>query len=445
MALKYFGTDGFRGRANVGLTVDHAFKIGRFVGWYYGLRLGRKTKVVLGKDTRRSSYMYENALIAGLVASGADAYALRVTTTPSVSYVVRHGDFDCGIMITASHNPFHDNGIKLIDGGGYKMSPEVLEQVEAYIDGKTEIPLATGEGIGRAVDYVEGRVRYTESLIESAPFSLEGYRVALDCANGSSTPIAPEVFRRLGAEVHVIADEPNGFNINLACGSTHIERLQAFVREEGLDVGFAYDGDADRCIAVDEYGNVCDGDTIMYVCGAHMAETGELADNTVVTTVMSNIGLYKALDRLGLSYERTDVGDKYVSACMQEHDYSLGGEQSGHVIFSKYAAAGDGISTSLRVIQTMVETGKSLAELHKPLTIYPQLLKNVEVEDKHAVMESPVVKEAVAAVEQALEGDGRALVRASGTEPLVRVMVEAPTMEQCEEQVNNVISAINSL
>ncbi len=443
--MKYFGTDGFRGLANVGLTVDHAFKIGRFVGWYYGLRLDRKTKVVIGKDTRRSSYMFENALVAGLVASGADAYALRVTTTPSVSHVVRHGDFDCGIMITASHNPFHDNGIKLIDSGGYKMSPDVLEKVEFYIDGEFEVPLACGEQIGRAVDYVEGRVRYTESLIESAPFSLEGYRIGLDCANGAATPIAPEVFRALGAEVHVIADEPNGFNINLACGSTHIERLQAFVREEGLDVGFAYDGDADRCIAVDEYGNVCDGDTIMYVCGTHMAEKGELKDNTVVTTVMSNIGLYKALEARGLTYEKTDVGDKYVSACMTEHDYSLGGEQSGHVIISQYAAAGDGINTSLRVIQTMVETGKTLSELHEPLTIYPQLLKNVAVEDKHAVMESAVVREAVAGVERALEGDGRALVRASGTEPLVRVMVEAPTMELCERHVNDVIAAIESL
>lgn len=443
--MKYFGTDGFRGLANVGLTVDHAFKIGRFIGWYYGLRLDRKTKVVIGKDTRRSSYMFENALMAGLVASGADAYALRVTTTPSVSYVVRHGDFDCGIMITASHNPFHDNGIKLIDSGGYKMSPEILEQVESYIDGELEVPLACGEQIGRAVDYVEGRVRYTEALVESAPFSLEGCRVGLDCANGAATPIAPEVFRQLGAEVHVIGDGPNGFNINMACGSTHIERLQAFVREEGLDVGFAYDGDADRCIAVDEYGNVCDGDAIMYVCGAHLAAKGELPDNTVVTTVMSNIGLYKALERLGLSFETTDVGDKYVSACMTEHGYGLGGEQSGHVIFSAYSAAGDGINTSLRMMQVMVETGKPLSELTEPLTIYPQLLKNIQVADKHAVMESPVVKEATAAVSTALEGDGRALVRASGTEPLVRVMVEAPTMELCERYVNEVIAAIESL
>lgn len=443
--MKYFGTDGFRGRANEELTVDHAFKIGKFVGWYYGLRQGRKTKAVIGKDTRRSSYMYENALVAGLVASGADAYVLRVTTTPSVSYVVRHGDFDCGIMITASHNPYHDNGIKLIDSGGYKMSPDVLEQVEAYIDGEFEIPLATGEQIGRAVDYVEGRARYIKSLIESMPCSLEGFRVAIDCANGASTPIAPRVFTALGADVHVISNEPDGFNINMGCGSTHIERLQAYVREEGLDIGFAYDGDADRCIAVDEYGNVCDGDTIMYVCGAHLAKQGKLSGNTVVATVMSNIGLFKALDKLGIGYEKTDVGDKYVSACMQEHGYALGGEQSGHVIFSEYSATGDGINTSLRIMQTLIETGKSLAQLAKPLKIYPQLLKNVKVEDKHAVMEHEAVKAAAADVEAALEGEGRALIRASGTEPLVRVMVEAPTIELCEQYVNKVVEVIESL
>ena len=443
--MKYFGTDGFRGEANVGLTVDHAFKIGKFVGWYYGLRQERKAKVVIGKDTRRSSYMYENALVAGLVSSGADAYVLRVTTTPSVSYVVRHGDFDCGIMISASHNPYHDNGIKLIDSGGYKMSPEVLQKVEDYIDGKIEVPLATGEQIGRAIDYIEGRNRYIGSLIASANFSLKGYRIALDCANGASTPVAPGVFRALGAEVFPISDEPDGFNINKGCGSTHIERLQAYVREEGLDVGFAYDGDADRCIAVDEYGNVCDGDTIMYVCGAHLAREGKLAGNTVVATVMSNLGLFKAFDKLGINYEKTDVGDKYVSACMAEHGYALGGEQSGHIIFSEYSATGDGVNTSLRIMQTMIETGKTLSELAEPLTIYPQLLKNVRVADKHAVMEDERVKAAAANVEAALEGDGRALVRASGTEPLVRVMVEAPTMEQCEHYVDEVARVIESL
>ncbi len=445
LTMKYFGTDGFRGRANEGLTVDHAFKIGKFIGWYYGLRQGRKAKAVIGKDTRRSSYMFENALVAGLVSTGADAYVLRVTTTPSVSFVVRHGDFDCGVMITASHNPFHDNGIKLIDSGGYKMPPEVLEQVEAYIDDEIEVPLATGAQIGRAVDFVEGRNRYIASLIASAKFTLQGYRIALDCANGASTPIAPGVFRALGADVHVISDEPDGFNINVGCGSTHIERLQAFVREEGLDVGFAYDGDADRCIAVDEYGNVCDGDAILYVCGAHLASKGELSGNTIVATVMSNIGLFKALDKLGISYEKTSVGDKFVGACMQEHGYSLGGEQSGHVIFSAYSATGDGVNTSLRVMQTMIETGKTLSQLAEPLTIYPQLLKNVPVADKNAIMENEAVKAATAAVETALEGEGRALVRASGTEPLVRVMVEAPTNELCERYVNEVVRVIESV
>lgn len=443
--MKYFGTDGFRGRANEGLTVDHAFQIGKFIGWYYGLRQGRKAKAVIGKDTRRSSYMFENALVAGLVSAGADAYVLRVTTTPSVSYVVRHGDFDCGIMITASHNPYFDNGIKLIDSGGYKMAPSVLEQVESYIDGEIDVPLATGERIGRAVDYVEGRNRYIASLIASAKFTLKDRRIALDCANGAATPIAPGVFRALGAEVSVISDEPDGFNINKGCGSTHIERLQAYVREEGLDVGFAYDGDADRCIAVDEYGNVHDGDAILYICGAHMASKGELAGNTIVATVMSNIGLFKALDKLGIAHEVTDVGDKYVSQCMQEHGYSLGGEQSGHVIFSEYSGTGDGVNTSLRVMQTMIETGKSLAELTEPLTIYPQLLKNVEVADKYAVMEHEAVKEATTAVETALEGEGRALIRASGTEPVVRVMVEAPTIELCEQYVDQVVRVIEGL
>ena len=443
--MKYFGTDGFRGRANEGLTVDHAFKIGRFVGWYYGLREGRKARVVIGKDTRRSSYMFEYALGAGLVASGADAYLLHVTTTPSVSYVVRSEGFDCGIMITASHNPYTDNGIKLLNSSGYKMESEVLEMVEAYIDGELEVPLATGEDIGRTIDYVEGRNRYIGFLISSASFSLHGFRIGIDCANGASTPIAKGVFDALGAKTYVISNEPNGFNINRECGSTHIERLQNLVAEQGLDVGFAYDGDADRCIAVDERGRVVDGDLIMYVCGVYMAGQGQLAKNTVVTTVMSNLGLYKALERIGLSFEQTPVGDKNVSACMVENGYSLGGEQSGHVIFSKYSATGDGINTSLRVMEAMIGSDKTLGELTEPVRIYPQLLRNVTVTDKDAVMADARVKAAVAGVETALEGEGRALVRASGTEPMVRVMVEAATPELCERYVNEVVRVVDGL
>lgn len=443
--MKYFGTDGFRGRANEGLTVDHAFKIGRFAGWYYGLRVDRKAKIVIGKDTRRSSYMFEYALGAGIVASGADAYLLHVTTTPSVSFVVRSEDFDCGIMITASHNPYTDNGIKLLNSGGYKMEPEVLERIESYIDGNLDVPLATGEQIGRTIDYVEGRNRYIGFLISSASFSLHGYRIGLDCSNGAATPIAKGVFDALGAKTSVISNEPNGFNINRDCGSTHIEHLQELVREHSLDVGFAFDGDADRCIAVDEHGDVCDGDLIMYACGAYLAKRGQLAHNTVVTTVMSNLGLYKALDKIGISYEQTSVGDKYVSACMAEHGYSLGGEQSGHIIFSKYSATGDGINTSLRIMETMIGSKKRLSELTAPVRIYPQLLKNVEVADKDEVMSNTEVLAAVKAVESELEGEGRALVRASGTEPMVRVMVEAATPELCQHYVDKIVTVIDSL
>lgn len=443
--MKYFGTDGFRGRANEGLTVDHAFKIGRFAGWYYGLRVDRKAKIVIGKDTRRSSYMFEYALGAGIVASGADAYLLHVTTTPSVSFVVRSEDFDCGIMITASHNPYTDNGIKLLNSGGYKMEPEVLECIESYIDGNLDVPLATGEQIGRTIDYVEGRNRYIGFLISSASFSLHGYRIGLDCSNGAATPIAKGVFDALGAKTSVISNEPNGFNINRDCGSTHIEHLQELVREHLLDVGFAFDGDADRCIAVDEHGDVCDGDLIMYACGAYLAKRGQLAHNTVVTTVMSNLGLYKALDKIGISYEQTSVGDKYVSACMAEHGYSLGGEQSGHIIFSKYSATGDGINTSLRIMETMIGSKKKLSELMAPVRIYPQLLKNVEVADKDEVMSNTEVLAAVKAVESELEGEGRALVRASGTEPMVRVMVEAATPELCQHYVDKIVTVIDSL
>ncbi len=438
---KYFGTDGFRGEANVNLTVAHAFKVGRFLGWYYGR--GHKAQVVIGKDTRRSSYMFEYSLVAGLTASGADVYLLHVTTTPSVSYVVRTEGFDCGIMISASHNPFYDNGIKIINSMGYKMDASVEEQIEAYIDGEMEeLPLATEAYIGRTVDFSAGRNRYIGYLISLPTRSFKTMRVGLDCSNGSASAIAKSVFDALGAKTYVIHNGPDGTNINKDCGSTHIEALQAFVKEKGLDVGFAYDGDADRCLAVDEHGNVVDGDRILYICGKYMKEIGQLKDDMIVTTIMSNIGLYKACDKIGLKYQKTKVGDKYVFENMMENGYRLGGEQSGHIIFSKHATTGDGILTSLKVMEVLLEKKTTLGTLASEVKIYPQLLQNLEVTDKKAVLEHPEVKEAIREVEQALGTDGRILVRESGTEPLLRVMVEATTQELCEKYVSKVIDTM---
>lgn len=440
--MKYFGTDGFRGRANEGLNVDHAYKIGRFIGWYYGAKQSRKARIIIGKDTRRSSYMFESALVSGLVASGADAYMLHVIPTPGVSYEVVDGGFDCGVMITASHNPFTDNGIKLVNKEGYKMDEDVLEQVEAYIDGEFDVPLATGDAIGRTIDYMQGRNRYISSLIASCGFSLQGLKIGLDCANGAASSVARPVFDALGAETHVINNAPNGLNINVDCGSTHIDQLQHFVVQNGLDVGFAYDGDADRCLAVDERGHVVDGDLILYVCGTYLNKYGRLAKQTVVTTVMSNFGLFKAFDDAGLSYEKTNVGDKYVYACMNENEYSLGGEQSGHIIFGDLAKTGDGILTSLRIMEVLRAEREKLSELTRPVTLYPQQLVNVRVTDKEAAMQSPKVNDAVAAAEKFLEGNGRVLVRASGTEPLVRVLAEAPTDELCQQANQIVLDAL---
>lgn len=434
---KYFGTDGFRGEANVSLTVEHAFKVGRFLGWYYGR--DHKAQVVIGKDTRRSSYMFEYSLVAGLTASGADVYLLHVTTTPSVSYVVRTEGFDCGIMISASHNPFYDNGIKVINSMGYKLEASVEEQIEAYIDGKTEeLPLAVRENIGRTVDFSAGRNRYIGYLISLPTRSFKNMRVGLDCSNGSASSIAKSVFDALGAKTYVIHNEPDGTNINLSCGSTHIGALQQLVKEKGLDVGFAYDGDADRCLAVDEHGNVVDGDLILYICGKYMKELGQLKDNMIVTTVMSNIGLYKACDREGLSYQKTRVGDKYVFENMMENGYLLGGEQSGHIIFGKHSMTGDGILTSLMVMEVLLEKKRPLSALAGEVSIYPQLLKNVRVADKKAARENPRVQAAVKAVEEALGENGRILVRESGTEPVIRIMVEAQTDEICRNYVEQV-------
>ena len=439
--MKYFGTDGFRGEANVNLNVVHAYKVGRFLGWYYGRE--HKARIIIGKDTRRSSYMFEDALSSGLTASGADVYLLHVTPTPSVSYVVRTEDFDCGIMISASHNPYYDNGLKVINGKGHKLEAEIEEKIEAYIDSPEDtIPMATRENIGCTVDYAIGRHRYIGYLMSLATRSFKNIRVGLDCANGSSYSVAKGVFDALGAKTYAIGMEPNGININDGCGSTHIENLQKFVKENNLDVGFAYDGDADRCLAVDDKGEVIDGDAILYLCGCYLRDKGELNNNTVVTTVMSNLGLYKALDRAGISYEQTAVGDKYVNANMMENGHSLGGEQSGHIIFSKYAVTGDGVLTSLMLMEVMLEKKAKLSELRKDLKVYPQLLKNVRVADKPAAREDKDVQAAVKKVADELGDEGRILLRESGTEPVIRVMVEAASDELCKKYVDEVVDVL---
>lgn len=443
---KYFGTDGFRGEANVNLTVEDAFKVGRFLGWYYGQKAqDSRCRVVIGKDTRRSSYMFEYSLVAGLTASGADVYLLHVTTTPSVSYVVRTEEFNCGIMISASHNPYYDNGIKVINERGEKLEEEVIEKIEEYLDGTTaEIPLAKRDAIGRTVDFAAGRNRYIGYLISIATRSFKNMRVGLDCANGSAFAIAKNVFDALGAETHVISNNPDGININTNCGSTHIGQLQKYVKEHKLDVGFAYDGDADRCLAVDENGEVVDGDKIMYICGKYMKEQGTLVNNTVVTTIMSNFGLYKAFEREGINFEKTAVGDKYVYENMAQNGHCLGGEQSGHIIFSKNATTGDGILTSLKVMEVILEKKQTLGKLTSEIQIYPQVLKNVKVKSKAEAQDDADVQAEVQKAAEALGDTGRILLRQSGTEPVIRVMVEAPTDEICEKYVDQVIDVMKA-
>lgn len=442
--MKYFGTDGFRGEANVTLTADHAFKIGRFLGNYF--QDGKhRVRVIVGKDTRLSGYMYETALAAGLTASGADVYEIHVTTTPSISYLIRKNAFDFGIMITASHNPYTDNGIKVINGKGHKLEEEIEERIEDYIDGKVpELPYATGENLGRCYDYTEGKEVYKKYLEGLVSHSFQGKVVALDPANGSASRLAGAIFKKLGAEVHSVNDTPDGMNINRSCGSTHIDKLQAFVKETGADVGFAYDGDADRCLAVNECGQVITGDHIMYLCGRYLKEQGRLKDDMVVTTVMSNMGLYKAFDRIGIRYEQTAVGDKYVCANMMENDYVLGGEQSGHIIFREHAVTGDGILTSLMIMEAMLHEKKALSRLTDDLVIYPQLLVNMKVKDKTAAREDPDVKAAEREVMESLGEEGRLLLRESGTEPLIRVMVEAKTDELCCQNVDKIISVLRA-
>ena len=441
---KYFGTDGFRGEANKDLTVEHAFKVGRYLGYYYGKKNPEgRAKVVIGKDTRRSSYMFEYALVAGLTASGADAYLMHVTPTPSVSYIVRSDNFDCGIMISASHNPYYDNGIKVINGMGYKLEAAVEEEIEAYIDGEIgEIPLATRDNIGKTVDYTMGRNRYIGYLMTIPTRPFKNMRVGLDTANGASYLIAKSVFDALGAKTYLINNDPDGFNINTECGSTHIEKLQAFVKENNLDVGFAYDGDADRCLCVDDKGEIVDGDKILYVCGRYLKDKGELNNNTVVTTVMSNLGLYKAFDKKGINYEKTAVGDKYVFENMMENGHSIGGEQSGHIIFSKYATTGDGVLTSLMIMEVILGRKVKLSELFNSLTIFPQLLVNIKVTSKDDVMNDPDILKLNDEIAEELGDDGRLLLRKSGTEPVIRVMVEAGTDELCKKYVDRMVDFI---
>ena len=440
---KYFGTDGFRGEANKTLTVDHAYKVGRYLGCYFTSKAHR-AQIVIGKDTRRSSYMFEAALCAGLTASGADAYLLHVTTTPSVSYIARADDFDCGIMITASHNPFYDNGIKLINSQGEKMDESVLSGLEEYLDSDSELPLATGADIGCTTDYAAGRNRYIGYLISLATRSYKNIKVGLDCANGSTWQMAKSVFDALGADTYVTGNRPDGLNVNVDCGSTHIENLRKFVIDNGLDIGFAFDGDADRCIAVDEKGNVVNGDHIMYVCSSYMKDKGTFGNSKVVTTVMSNMGLYKALDAIGIGYEKTAVGDKYVAENMKENGHIIGGEQSGHIIFGRLATTGDGILTAIKVMEAVTETKRPLSELAAPVVMYPQVLKNVTVTDKDETLNCEEVKKAVEAVEAKLGSEGRVLLRKSGTEPLLRVMVEASSKDICEESVDFIIESMKT-
>lgn len=444
---KYFGTDGFRGEANIGLTADHAYKIGRFLGWYYSDKRKKsgdkeKAKIVIGKDTRRSSYMFEYSLVGGIVASGCDAYLLHVTPTPSVAYIARVDDFDCGIMISASHNPYFDNGIKLMNHLGEKMDDETINLVEAYLDGKMEVPFAQKDKIGCTVDYVSGRNRYMGYLISLGIYSFKGVRVALDCANGASWHVAKSVFDALGAKTFVINAEPNGFNINEECGSTHIEYLQRFVVDNNCDVGFAYDGDADRCLCVDEKGNILTGDHILYIYARYMKDREKLLTNTVVATIMSNYGLFKSLEEVGIETAKTKVGDRYVWEYMKEHGCRLGGEQSGHIIFSKYASTGDGILTSLKMMEVMLAKKKKMSELSEGFSMYPQVLENVRVKDKKAVLNDVDVKAAIDSASEEIKDSGRILVRESGTEPVIRVMAEAESEALCRACVSSIVNVI---
>ncbi len=439
--MKYFGTDGFRGEANVILTVEHAYKIGRYIGWYYSRE--HKAKIIIGKDTRRSSYMFEYALVSGLTASGADVYLLHVTTTPSVAHVTRTEDFDCGIMISASHNPYYDNGIKIMDSNGHKLSIELEDKIEAYIDNNiTELPLAIKNNIGTATDYVMGRNRYVGYLISIASRSFKNMRIGLDCANGSASSIAKSVFDALGAKTYVVGSEPNGTNINSECGSTHIENLQRLVREKQLDVGFSYDGDADRCLAVDELGNEINGDHILYICGKYLKEKGKLNGNTVVATIMSNLGLFKALEKSDINYVKTTVGDKYVNEEMVRNGYTLGGEQSGHIIFSKHATTGDGILTSLMLMEAILEQKMPLSNLSNEMKMYPQKVKNILVDDKKAVVSNELVLKMRDEIENELGEEGRILIRESGTEPVIRIMIEAKTNQLCDKYIERMFKVI---
>ena len=453
---KYFGTDGFRGEANMNLTSYQAYKVGRFLGWYYSQpfsgvgRIGVKPKIVIGKDTRRSSYMLEYSIVAGITASGADAFMLHVTTTPSVSYVTRQDEFDCGIMITASHNAFYDNGIKVINRYGEKLDDRTTALIEAYLDGDMkalgindkDLPFATKENIGSIIDYASGRNRYIAYLISLASHSYKHLKIGLDCANGASWMIANAVFSALGAKTEVIGVEPNGLNINKDCGSTHIEKLCALVKEKHLDLGFAFDGDADRCIAVDENGEVVDGDKMLFILGKRLKRRGILNKDTIVSTIMSNSGFVASLEKAGMKTVQTSVGDRFVYECMQDKDYTLGGEQSGHIIMKKYATTGDGLLTAIMLTEEVCDTKLSLAKLTQEVQLFPQYLKNIRVKSKPAVMADDEVRKITKEVEEEINGRGRVLIRQSGTEPVIRIMIECENEKKCVEFAERIAKVI---
>ncbi len=444
---KYFGTDGFRGEANVTLTSMQAYRVGRFLGWFFSINHSSsyKPRIVIGKDTRRSSYNLEYSLVAGITASGADVYMLHVTTTPSVSYVTRQDGFDCGVMITASHNPFYDNGIKIINKFGEKLDDKTALLIEAYIDGDYEslglsedIPFATREKIGCIIDYVAGRNRYVGYLISIASHSYKHLRIGIDCANGASWMIAKAVFDALGAKTYVIGDSPNGININTDCGSTHIENLCELVIEEHLDIGLAFDGDADRCLAVDENGNIIDGDGILYILANRLKNRGILENNTVVATIMSNSGLEIALNNQNVDFIRTNVGDRFIYECMQNNCYSLGGEQSGHIILRKYATTGDGLLTAIMLVEQMCDEKSPISSLVKDLKLLPQYEISIKVKDKTAVKKDVNIIKKVEDITNRLKDKGRILLRESGTEPVVRIMCESESIELCKKYVEEI-------
>ncbi|MFC4410308.1 phosphoglucosamine mutase [Chungangia koreensis] len=443
--VKYFGTDGVRGVANSELTPELAFKLGRFGGYVLTKDRGDRPKVLIGRDTRISGHMLEGALVAGLLSIGAEVMKLGVISTPGVAYLTRVMNADTGVMISASHNPVEDNGIKFFGPDGFKLSDDQEAEIEALLNAETdELPRPVGGDLGSVTDYYEGGLKYIQYLKQTVDEDFTKLHVALDCAHGATSTLATHVFADLDADLSTMGASPNGLNINDGVGSTHPDALAKFVLEKGADVGLAFDGDGDRLIAVDEKGNIVDGDQIMYICAKHMNEEGRLNGNTVVSTVMSNMGFYKALEENGMKSVQTAVGDRYVVEEMKTNGYNLGGEQSGHIVFLDYNTTGDGLLTGLQLVNIMKLTGKKLSELASEMKVFPQELVNVRVTDKHAVTDNEKVAAVIGEVESEMAGNGRVLVRPSGTEPLVRVMVEAPTEEDCKRYVDRIADVVRA-